>query len=86
MKQGIVLAGGNFHFKILFMVFIKDIVIITLLSIAALMHLLRLIYVVFKPVILDKYVWLHSPDKIQLCLYYILVISASVFGLINKFS
>lgn len=63
---------------------ILDSIIILLLVTTGLMHMLRIIYVFFKPAFLKKYLFLQNPSKVQLILYYLLVIMVSIYGIIYK--
>jgi hypothetical protein len=59
-----------------------DLIVITLLSIAGLTDLLRLIYLIFKLKIFDKFTFISNavPSKSQLMLYYILTIVVCIYA------
>lgn len=63
---------------------IIDIVVILLLLLAGGMHLVRLVYFLFKPNFLKKYEKMLTPGKDQLILYCILVIGAVIYALQYK--
>ena len=62
---------------------IVEIFIIALLSIAGLSHLLRLVYLFFKPRILKRIDYISNPvpGKLDLALYYILVVGISIYAI-----
>ena len=65
---------------------IMDSFMIILVGLTIIMHLFRLIYILFKPKGLEKYTFLHLPSKMQLSLYYIIVIAIGVYGILYKLS
>lgn len=65
---------------------IMDSLMIILIGLTIIMHLFRLIYILFKPKSLEKYTFLHLPSKMQLSLYYIIVIAIGVYGILYKLS
>lgn len=60
---------------------------IFLISIALITHLLKLIYIFYKPKFLSKYKYFSKdmPSKTDLILYYILTIGCCFFVLFNFF-
>jgi len=60
---------------------------IILASIALISHILKLIYLLFKPSFMSriKYFSEHSPSKTDLAMYYILTIGCCYYVLFNYF-
>ena len=52
-----------------------------LISIALITHILKLVYLLFKPMFMNKYKYFsnNNPSKIDLILYYILTIGCSCY-------
>jgi hypothetical protein len=52
-----------------------------LISIALITHILKLVYLLFKPMFMNKYKYFsnNKPSKIDLILYYILTIGCSFY-------
>lgn len=52
-----------------------------LISIALITHILKLVYLLFKPMFMNKYKYFsnNNPSKIDLILYYILTIGCSFY-------
>lgn len=63
-----------------------DFAIITLLCIAGFTHLLRLLYLIFRPRILERitFVARTEPSKTQLALYYLLTIIVCAYAITYK--
>lgn len=66
--------------------YIMDWLLIILLGLGMVTHFFRLIYALFKPKILEKYTFLYNPNKVQLILYYILVIAICYNSILYKLS
>lgn len=67
-----------------------DLVIISLVTLAGLVHILRLIYLIFKPRILKRFNFISNPvpSRTNLVLYYILVIGVCIYAFsfkLNRF-
>ena len=57
-------------------------VIIALISLAAISHLLRIVYLIFKPKAMQKIDFFSKPpNKGMLLLYYILVVGTCIYAL-----
>jgi hypothetical protein len=64
---------------------IGDLAVAILLLFAAIVHVLRFIYLLFKPRWLAKISWLAaSPSRMHLALYYLLVIGVCIFVALKK--
>jgi hypothetical protein len=63
---------------------VMDLTFILLLVVGTITHIFRLIYLLFKPRVLEKFNFLHLPSKFQLSLYYILVIVICVYVIFLK--
>jgi len=63
----------------------SDLFIILLLTIAAISHLLRFLYLTLSINLFKKLKYItEPPSKLQLSLYYILVIGVCIFAIIRK--
>lgn len=59
-----------------------------LISIALITHILKLVYLLFKPIFMTKYKYFsnNNPSKIDLILYYILTIGCSFYIIWKQFN
>ncbi len=59
-----------------------------LISIALITHILKLVYLLFKPMFMNKYKYFsnNNPSKIDLILYYILTIGCSFYIIWKQFN
>jgi hypothetical protein len=67
---------------------IIDIVVIALLAIAGFTHLLRLINLIVKPELFEKYKFISetTPSKAQLAVYYLLTLAVCISAVLFKIS
>ena len=59
-----------------------------LISITLITHILKLVYLLFKPMFMNKYKYFsnNNPSKIDLILYYILTIGCSFYIIWKQFN